>query len=53
MDAAAEEKLFSVVIIKKTKPVDAAERLRQCAVYEITIKDLDKPFSPKSPQTDT
>ena len=44
MDAAAEEKLFSAVIIKKTKPADAAERLRQCTVYEITIKDLDRAY---------
>ena len=44
IDASAEEKLFSAVISKKTKPADAAERLRQCAVYKITIKDLDRAF---------
>ena len=44
INAATDEKLFFAVIIKKTKPADAAERLRQCAVYEITIKDLNRAF---------
>ena len=41
MDAAAEKKLFSAVIIKKTKPADAVKLLRQCAAYEIIVKKLD------------
>ena len=32
------------MIIKKTKPADAAERLRQCAVYDITINNFDRAF---------
>ena len=44
MDAAAEENLFSAVIIIKTKPAYAVERLRQCAAYDIISKDLDYAF---------
>ena len=44
MDAEADERLFTAVIIKKLSVPAAGDRLKACAIYEVVIRDFDREF---------
>ena len=42
MNAKAEERVDTIVLLKKPKAVLLIERLRECAIYDVVVENLDR-----------